>query len=259
MQKQLSFWEQLGLGMRTYIDSMGFVFQKGLWMYFLYPLILALLMFYGSYSLSDMLSSKCETWLRDLIGEGSTEGWFSYVSGFLHFFLNIAFKIIFFFVYSTFSKYIILILMSPLMALLSEKTEEILTGNKYPFQLIQFMKDVLRGTVIALRNMLIEFSIIFICIFIAWIPVLGWITPLFLLVISYYFYGFSMLDYCCERKRMSVKEGVSFVRKNKGLAIGNGFIFSLLFAIPFFGTLLAPVLAPVAASISVVELEKLKK
>ena len=48
------------------------------------------------------------------------------------------------------------------------------------------------------------------------------------------------------------------IRKNKGLAIGNGFIFSLIFAIPFIGGMMAAVVAPVAACIAVIELESRK-
>jgi len=254
--KKLTFWQQTGLGIKTYIDALGFVFQKGLWLYFLYPIALTMIMFYASFSVSGYLAGELEQWIRALVGQENSEGWLSFVTGILSFFFAIALKIIFFFVYSTFSKYIVLILMSPLMALLSERTEELLTGNKYPFDLARFFNDVLRGIVIALRNMFIEFSLIFVCLFIAWIPLLGWVTPVFLLLISYYYYGFSMIDYCSERKRLSVKKSVAYIRTNKGLAMGNGFIFSILFNLPFVGVIIAPVLASVAASMAVVELDK---
>ncbi len=254
--KKITFWKQLGIGIKNYIEALVFVFNKGLWVYFIYPIILSLLMFYVSFSLATFIAGEIETWIKNAIGFGSTEGWLSYLSGFLHFFIIIALKIIFFFVYSALSKYIILILMSPLLALLSERTEEILTGKKNPFSLAQFLKDVLRGIGIAFRNLIIQFSFILICFFVSWIPVLGWIAPFMLLIVSYYFYGFAFIDYCSERKKLPIGESVKYIRKHKGLAIGNGFIFSFLFAIPFVGVVLAPVLASVAASISVVEIDK---
>lgn len=254
--KSLTFWQQLGLGIKSYIQAFGFVVNNGLWIYFIYPIVLSVLMFYGSFSLASILSDAIEQWIRSFISFDESEGWLSFLSGALHFFLTIALKIIFFFVYSTFSKYIILILMSPIMALLSERTEEILTGKKYPFQLAQFLKDVVRGITIALRNMVIEFSIIFICLFITWIPVIGWLCPILLLIISYYYYGFSMIDYCSERKKLSISNSIDYIRKNKGLAIGNGFVFSFLFSLPFVGVIIAPILAAVSASIAVVELDK---
>jgi CysZ protein len=255
--KKTTFWQQVGIGIKSYIDALSFVFNKGLWIYFLYPLLLTVVMFYLSFSLAGILSSELEQWLKNFLGlNGETDGWLSYLTGFLSFFLAIALKIVFFFVYSTFSKYIILILMSPAMALLSERTEEILTGRKYKFNAAQFLNDVLRGIVIALRNMFIEFSFIFLCLFVACIPFIGWLTPVFLAVVSFYYYGFSMIDYCSERKRLSIRQSVSYIRSNKGLAMGNGFIFSFLFNIPFVGVIVAPVLASVAASIAVVEIDK---
>lgn len=256
MKNKISFWSQLGLGIKSYSDALGLVIQKGLWWSFVYPIVLAVIMFFGSFSLASVLSHKIELWITETIGSENSEGWISMFSGVLHFFIAIAFKIIFFFIYSTFSKYIILILMSPLMAWLSEKSEELLTGKKYSFSLSQFLKDVFRGVMIALRNMLIEFLLIFLCFFIAFIPVIGWLASLLLLILSYYYYGFSMIDYCNERRKRSIMESIHYIRKNKGLAIGNGFLFSILFNLPFIGTIIAPVLAPVAATIAVVELEK---
>jgi CysZ protein len=104
--------------------------------------------------------------------------------------------------------------------------------------------------------MIIEFGFIFLCMLVVWIPLLGWVTPVFLMLISYYFYGFSMMDYSSERHKLNVSESVRYIRKHKGVAIGNGFIFSLLFAFPIIGSMLSTVLAPVAATIAVVELKK---
>jgi CysZ protein len=146
--------------------------------------------------------------------------------------------------------------MSPIMALLSEKTDEIITGKKYPFVWDQFVRDVFRGIAIALRNMFIEFGFIIASFFLMWIPVIGWVMPIILLLISYYFYGFSMLDYTSERRKLKYRESIRYIRSNKGLAIGNGFIFSLLFSLPIFGGMIASVVAPVAATIAVIELEK---
>ena len=58
-----------------------------------------------------------------------------------------------------------------------------------------------------------------------------------------------------ERRKLSVSESILFVRHNKGLAIGHGFIFTLLFAIPFLGIVLSTVISPIAACVSVLEIE----
>jgi CysZ protein len=78
----------------------------------------------------------------------------------------------------------------------------------------------------------------------------GWVVPIATLLVECYYYGFSMLDYSCERHRLSPSESISFIGKHKGLAIGNGMVFYLMHAIPVLGWILAPAYAVVAATIS---------
>lgn len=255
MNKQLSFFGQFGLAIKSYGKAISFVFEKGLWTYFIYTIVIAGLLVFGGFELVHHLSDWLEGLIMSYFSTDSDKGWLSFLGDALHVLLSVGLKILFFFIFSTLSKYILLILMSPIMALLSERTEEIITGKVYPFNMGQFIKDILRGVMIALRNMFIEFGFIFLGFFVVWIPVVGWIFALFLIIISYYFYGFSMIDYVSERRKMGVSQSVSYVRKNKGLAIGNGFIFSLVFAIPFIGGMIAAVIAPVAACIAVMDLE----
>jgi CysZ protein len=65
-----------------------------------------------------------------------------------------------------------------------------------------------------------------------------------------YYYGFSMLDYSCERHKLSPSESIAFISKHKGLAIGNGMVFYLMHVVPIIGWVLAPAYAVVAATIS---------
>ena len=103
--------------------------------------------------------------------------------------------------------------------------------------------------------MAMQRSLIIISLFLVWIPLVGWLSPVLILLISFYFYGFSMLDYVSERRNMPFHQSIRYIRRKKGLAIGNGFIFTLLFNIPIVGLMLATVLAPVAACIAVLDSE----
>lgn len=258
MNKQLSFFQQFGLAIKSYGKAISFVFEKGLWMYFVYTIAIACLLTFGGMQLLHSLSDWIKEWIMSYVNIESDDGIFSFLGTALNVLLAVGLKILFFFVFSTFSKYILLILMSPIMALISERTEEIITGKVYPFNIGQFIKDIGRGVVIALRNMFIEFGFIFLGFFVMWIPVIGWVFALFLIVVSYYFYGFSMIDYVSERRKMRISQSTAYVRKHKGLAIGNGFIFSLIFTIPFIGAIIAAVIAPVAACIAVLEIDSKK-
>lgn len=255
MNNQLSFFGQFGLAIKCYGKAISFVFEKGLWVYFIYTIIIGCLLTFGGLHLIHSLSDWLEEWIMSYFNTDSENSTFAFLGSALHVLLAVGLKILFFFIFSTFSKYILLIIMSPIMALISERTEEIITGKVYPFNFVYLLKDIGRGVVIALRNMFIEFGFIFLGFFVVWIPVIGWVAALFLIIVSYYFYGFSMIDYVSERRRMGISQSTAYVRKHKGLAIGNGFVFSLIFAIPLVGAILAAVIAPVAACIAVMDLE----
>ena len=53
-----------------------------------------------------------------------------------------------------FAKYLVVIILSPLISHLSMKTEKILTGNTYPFSFRQLVHDVKRATQIVIRNLM---------------------------------------------------------------------------------------------------------
>jgi CysZ protein len=65
-----------------------------------------------------------------------------------------------------------------------------------------------------------------------------------------------MLDYSCERHKLTASESIEFIGKHKGLSIGNGMVFYLMHLLPFVGWALAPAYAVVAATISLYHQEK---
>lgn len=131
----------------------------------------------------------------------------------------------------TFAKFIVVILLSPLLAYLSERCEKILTGNSYSFELEQFWRDIKRAIRLALRNMFRQYLIIIPLYIIAWLfwdnvttsPIM-WI----IFLISSYFYGFSFIDYINERRKLDFHKSIVFVRSHKGLALAIGGCYALL-------------------------------
>lgn len=152
--------------------------------------------------------------------------------------------------YFSLFKYLFLIIGSPLFAYLSEKTEAIIAGKEYPFSWSQLFKDMLRGIKLALRNTLWQTVYSVSLLILSFFPVVGWVTPVVVLFVECYYYGFSMLDYSCERHKLSPTESIEYIGKHKGLAIGNGMVFYLMHLVPFVGWVLAPAYAVIAATIS---------
>lgn len=257
----MDIFKDFGTGLKAYGKAFEILFSKGLWWFFLFPLLLNVIIFiggiYGIGSLSDFLQGWVEDFMAfnedSFLGAEYLQSISGYLSGIAGGFVWILLKFSFFFIFATFGGYIIIILMSPVFAILSEKTEEVLTGNKYPFNGDQLMRDVVRGVVIALRNMFIELGYMLLFFILSFIPVIGQFAAIVLFFISAYFYGFAFIDYTNERRRLTISQSVSFIRKHKGMAIANGMIFSLAMFIPVCGTTIAgfvAIVSVVAATIS---------
>jgi CysZ protein len=159
-------------------------------------------------------------------------------------------RLILVFFYFSLFKYLFLVIGSPVFAYLSEKTESIIEGKEIPFNLSQLMKDMVRGIRLALRNCLWQTVYTVSLLILSFVPIVGWITPVISGLVECYYYGFSMLDYSCERHKLSPSESIAFIGKRRGLAMGNGLVFYLMHFIPFLGWILAPSYAVVAATIS---------
>jgi CysZ protein len=159
-------------------------------------------------------------------------------------------RLVLVFFYFSLFKYLFLILGSPLFAYLSEKTEAIIEGKDFPFSFKQLGKDMVRGIRVALRNSLWQTVYTISILILSFIPLVGWITPVISMFVECYYYGFSMLDYSCERHHLSPAESIAYIGKRRGLAIGNGLVFYLMHVVPFIGWVLAPSYAVVAATIS---------
>jgi CysZ protein len=239
--------KEIIIAIQAYFQAHRFVIKHRLWKWILIPGIIYTILFCAgiwlflkssSYAINlVLLKAGVTEWLQKL-----QNGWLSWL---LIFVQVIIYLVLLLFYFSLF-KYMFLIVGSPLFAYLSEKTEAIMEGSDFPFSFTQLLKDIFRGIKIALRNMLWQ-TVYAISIFIlSFIPVIGWITPLIALIVECYYYGFSMLDYSCERHKLSTSQSIDFIGRHKGLAIGNGIVFYMMHVIPF----LAPSYAVIAATIS---------
>ena len=66
------------------------------------------------------------------------------------------------------------------------------------------------------------------------------------------------MDYTLER-HFKYNESISFVRRYRGIAIGNGIVFMLLLLIPIFGIILVLPLSVTAASLKTVQVINAEK
>lgn len=240
----------------AYRNATKFLFKHGLWVYALLPGIISVVLLSGLYfgTVSWLDVDTIESSINQ--GIASWDGWFwgslqwlveAIVNvGAINFLVLTAFLVIFFF----FGKYLVLIIAAPFMGPVSEKVEEIVRGHKIEIT-SNFLSDLWRGIRISLRNLIRELLFTILFLFLNFIPLIGSIVATVLtLSIQAYYAGFGNMDYTLERKKYGRKDSVRFVRKHAGLAIGNGAVFLLLFAIPILGWFIAPAFATVAATVA---------
>lgn len=260
------FIDNFKTGISSYIEGTKFLFKNKLWYYFIFPAILSIGIFLlGQYFVNLELN------VAERIKENNPETLNELI------WLNIESVILdgFYVIFTKFTKYIVIIILSPLLAMLSEKMEEIMTGNVYPLNFTQLLHDVRRGVRIAVRNMFWEYFFLIVVLGLAaFFPknefkaVLIFSIPL---IIGFYYYGFGFIDYINERRRLDIKQSTYFVRNHRGLAMSIGAVYSIVFMIPeilkyffpvafgntyvymVFATLavtIAPILAMAAATMS---------
>lgn len=243
--------KEILIAIQAYGQAHRFINKHGLWKWILLPgLFYALLFFAGLYFYIQTsgvaidyvyAASGLKSWMQE-----SGMRWLK----FLFIFGQIILYLILIFFYFSLFKYLFLIVGSPVFAYLSEKTESIMENRDFPFSFIQLLKDIARGIRIALRNTLWQTVYTLSILILALIPVVGWVTPVIALFIECYYFGFSMLDYSCERNKLTTSQSIAFIGNHKGLAIGNGMVFYLMHLIPLVGWMLAPSYAVIAATLS---------
>ncbi|MDF1699436.1 MAG: EI24 domain-containing protein [Saprospiraceae bacterium] len=234
-------------GFGAYFSTLSFISTHRLHKYFiisgLISILLGVIIFSTSYVLSDDLGAL-------MFKLYPFERWSDYVLRILNFTAGGLVFILGLILY----KYLLLICIGPFMSPLSAKVEEIITGESIEtgFSLKKTGYEFIRGIRISLRNVVRELGFTLILIILGLIPLLTiFVTPMIFLLQSYYA-GFGNLDYYLER-RANLKQSIHYVRKHRGMAIGNGAGFLLLLLIPVVGLFLAPVLSTVAATRSAID------
>jgi CysZ protein len=217
-----------------------------------YAMLFTISMYFFGKSATAVISyltidTGLQSWLDKL--ESSWIGFFFTVA-------SVILWLILMLLYFSLFKYIWLIIGSPVFSFLSEKTASIIEGKNIAFNFRQYLIDVERGVRMAVRNTLWQTVYVLSIMFLSLLPFVGWATPLLAIIIECYYYGFSMLDYSCERNKMSAGKSIDFIGHHKGLAIGNGIVFYLMHFVVGIGWIFAPAYAVIAATISMHQIKQ---
>ena len=236
-------------GLEAYSGTFALISKLKLWKYFAIPIVIsivtALTIGVSAYGLSDNIGSFISSiWPWDFGKETFTS-----ISTFIGAIVIIAIGLILY-------KHIIMALSAPFMSPVSEEIETHLTGiEKHQHRNTTFGQQLWRGIRINLRNLGKELLITIPILMLKFIPVINIFSTVLLFLVQAYYAGFGNMDYTLER-HFKYGESVQFVRKYRGIAIGNGIVFILLLLVPIIGIILVLPLSVTAASLKTVTLLK---
>lgn len=248
----MQFFREFGLGISHYFIAFKFIKKHRLWYWLIVPCILNLVAFAVVGYFSWMYTAELLDYLLTQIGVSGDSWWKVSLQVLISFFV----RLIIVMLYLKLFRYIVLILFAPMLAFISDKIQEISTGRKKEFTINQFVKDVVRGVTIAIKNLMME-MILTVCILLLSfaVPILAVAAPFLIYAVESYYFGFAMLDYRNEFLLISAKESRTLINQHKGLVLGIGSMFNLMLFVPFLGVLVAPVLSVVAGGLAFNEVD----
>lgn len=216
----MRFLRNLIFGYKSYIKAIKFIHEHKMYWFFLIPAVLMLVI----YKIGDWIQSRYIPTTADNMNE------------IVWFLIQVMLELTVAFLLMKFAKYLVIIILSPLLSEISMRTEKILTGNTYPFNFKQLVADVKRAMRIVVRNMMWEYTIFVVILIITYIMSGSKFgeSPLFYLtyLVGCFYYGFGFMDYVLERFRMDMDQSIHFVRDHRGVAVALGSIYSLLIFVP---------------------------
>ena len=205
-------------------------------------------------------------WLIYLAAQHSSEGYFEFFHSFdvinifgweieLESYISNVEWFYFFLLFEVF-KFVILTLLSPFNAYISELYDQKLTGDQFQFSLRRMLEDILRGLVITITAFSLEMLFTgFWLVFNLFLP-LEALTPFVYLLISSFFFGFAYMDPSLERHEYNVNKSWQFAFQNMSKCFAIGALFSIIMYVPHAGIIIAPPLITLIATDRFLSLKK---
>ncbi|WBX70307.1 EI24 domain-containing protein [Tenacibaculum retecalamus] len=238
-------------GIQAYFGAFQLISKLKLWQYFIVPIIISVLTAFligvSAYALSDNIGHYIAGIWKWEFGKQTFEMISTFFSGLLIVVIGLLLY-----------KHIVMALSAPFMSPVSEKIEHYLTGETHQHRKTSFQEQLIRGVRINVRNLLRELFFTIPILLVSFIPIIGFFSAILLFIMQAYYAGFGNMDYTLER-HFKYKESISFVKKNKGTAIGNGLIFMLFLLVPVIGVILVLPLSVTAATTETIKNIQLKK
>lgn len=161
-------------------------------------------------------------------------------------------------IFSSGSKYVMLILLEVVVFHFARRTLEILTGNAAKADWKDFVDAQIRMIKVAFRSWILEMIIVTaLGVIFGILGFLDFLEPVLVLAVQSYFLGFAVVDNYNEQFGLTIKESVEYAWQYLGVVMAMGLFFYLMILIPFFGTIAGPCIAAVAVCVIMYKLSDL--
>ena len=232
---------------KSYLKAIKIIKKLNLWKYFFVPIFLGLILgaifIFSAYQFSDNIGSQIASFWKWQWGKSIINSISTFVSGLGILLIGILLY-----------KHILMALSAPFMTPVSEKVEQYLTGLDVSKteQKSTALQQLIRSARINIRSLFMELIITLPLLVLSLIPVIGIIATILIFYYQSFYTGAGNLDYTLER-HLNYKESKSFVKKYKGIAVGNGILFTIMLFIPLVGIMITLPISTVAATIDSVK------
>ncbi len=152
-------------------------------------------------------------------------------------------------------KFIFLILFAPIFSYQHLRIAAIQNNEMFEFKWVDYISLVIRAIKLSLTNMLWQIVYLIPIILVCTIPIIGWFTPIFTILMECYYFGYAMLDYGLATEKKSRISAANYVSTHKGLPIANGIVFYIMHLVPVIGWMTAPFYALIAAHLNTQEIK----
>ena len=248
--------KELIISVRAFFLAHQFIMQHRLWKWMILPGIVYACLFVLGISYFSQTSSLFIEWI---ILKTGLKSWVDTIdSDLLGFFITMGsfwlwFTLLLF--YFALFKFILLILFAPVFSYHHLRIAAIQRSEVYVFNWTEYLKLVFRAIRLNLTNIVWQIVYLIPIVLVCTIPIIGWFTPIFTILMEGYYYGYAMIDYGLATENKSSIASANYVSTHKGLPIANGLMFYFLHLIPIIGWVTAPFYALIAAHLNTQEIK----
>jgi CysZ protein len=233
-------------GLKAYLEAYRVISRLKLWRFFMIPMLISVVVFLSVVLVSISFSEVIGLYISSFWSWDFGKETINTVNMILGGIILISIGLILF-------KHLVMILSAPFMGPISKKIEDDFIGVTSQVQVSSPLTLMFRSLKISSRNLFRELLFSIPILLLGLIPFIGFFSLIFLFLMQAYFAGFGNMDYTLER-HFSYQKSIQFVKKNKGIAIGNGLVFMLFLLIPFVGIIFIIPFSVTSATIATVKI-----